>query len=256
MLSVLESPLKANPAIVLVTPVWNDSRRFGRYGPGLARALAASGLRVRWIIADDGSSVDEQAELKVLVEALRGSYPTIDLDLCGQRTRKGGAIFRTWDQCREADWLAFVDCDGAIDAESMVGLMRLAMGGASNVCAVAIRKNTQETPVCRSMMRLIAMRIFSFFVRRIVGLKCPDTQCGAKVVPGAGYRAVREKLKERGYVFDVELLLVLERAGCRIEVQPVRWKEVAGGKVSILTDGWRMIAGLLRIRARLNRGDY
>jgi|MDTB01.1.fsa_nt_gb hypothetical protein len=256
MYAVPLSPPKASPVVVLVTPVWNDSRRFGRYGPGLARALAESGLPVRWIIADDGSSVREQAELKTMVAGLRAIYASVELDLSGQRTRKGGAICRAWDSGAEADWLAFVDGDGAIDAESMVGLMRTAMEGESNICVVAIRKNTPETPVRRSMIRSIAMRIFSLLARWIVGLHCIDTQCGAKVVPGAAYREVRGKLKEQGFVFDLELLLALERSGCRIQVQAVRWREVPDGKVSLIRDGWQMIAGLLRIRRRLNRGAY
>jgi len=47
---------KAEEEIVLVTPVWNDSKRLSEFGPSLAQALAASELPVRWVVADDGSS--------------------------------------------------------------------------------------------------------------------------------------------------------------------------------------------------------
>jgi hypothetical protein len=253
---VLISPLKAGPVIVLVTPVWNDSRRFGLFGPELAKALAASGLVVQWVVADDGSCAQEQSKLKLQVEELHRIYEAIELDLSGQRMRKGGAIFRVWDQYPEADWLAFLDGDGAIDADWMVKLIREAIDEDSGICIAAIRKDAEEAPVRRGRIRSIAMRIFALLVRLMVGLQSPDTQCGAKVVPGAAYCEVRGKLKERGFVFDVELLLALEKAGCRIHYMRVGWKEVAGGKVSLLADGWRMIAGLRRIRGRLKRGDY
>ena len=109
--------------IVLVTPVWNDSIRLGRFGPELAQALAASGLSVRWIVSDDGSSVLEKAALDVLVDRLRDVYPPIELQLNQERVRKGGAIYRAWDMCTEAEILAFVDADGAIDAASVLRLL-------------------------------------------------------------------------------------------------------------------------------------
>ena len=68
--SVSESSLKQTSEIVLVTPVWNDSQRLGRFGSDLARALAASSLPLCWIVSDDGSSVEEQMKLQTLVFAL------------------------------------------------------------------------------------------------------------------------------------------------------------------------------------------
>lgn len=58
---------RGDTACVLVTPVWNDSARLAGFGPQLAAALAASGLRVYWIVADDGSSLMEQDLLVSLV---------------------------------------------------------------------------------------------------------------------------------------------------------------------------------------------
>jgi glycosyltransferase involved in cell wall biosynthesis len=244
------------PLIVLVTPVWNDAERLGHYGAGLARALAESGLSVKWVVSDDGSSPEEQAKLRVMVAGYCEIFPAVELVLSGQRSRKGAAIYRAWNQNEGADWLAFVDGDGAIDADSMVRLLREAIAGDSNACTIGIRDHRSDAPVRRRMIRALALRVFSFFVRRIVGLKCRDTQCGAKVVPGRAYREVRRKLKEPGYVFDVELLLALSVNGCEIKTVPIAWKEVAGGKVELLRDGWMMTQGLLRIRRRIKSEAY
>ena len=108
----------------------------------------------------------------------------------------------------------------------------------------------------RQVIRSLAQRGFSFLVRTLVGLKYPDTQCGAKVVPGSAYREVRKHLKEYGYVFDVELLMALGRNKVQLKQRAIPWVEVPGGKVDLFTDGFRMVMGLLRIRRRLKAGLY
>ena len=240
--------------IVLVTPVWNDSTRLERFGPKLAQALSQSGLSVRWIVADDGSSKLEQGKVSALVECLQVVYPQVEAMLFEERARKGGAIYRAWDACPEADLLAFVDADGAIDAPSLLRLIQRACerfpdSGAAGV--IGIRHDAVETPTDRPWTRALSFRIFTALVRGIVGIDFEDTQCGAKVIPAAEYRALAEQLMERGFVFDVELLQALVAHGCEIEEMAIPWREMPGGKVKPLRDAWGMLAGLLRIRKRM-----
>ena len=166
------------------------------------------------------------------------------------RSQKGGAIYAAWDACPAATWLAFVDADGAVAASSMVRLMEEAVAGGAKAGCVGVRHNSEETPLQRPLGRLISFYLFALLVRVLTGIRYQDTQCGAKVIPAEGYRRVSGNLRERGFVFDVELLLALGRAGYKLKELPIPWREMPGGKVSPLRDAWGMIAGLLRIRWR------
>ncbi len=243
-------------SLVLVTPVWNDSLRLGRFGPSLARALTESGLPVRWIVADDGSPVEEQVRVQDLVGSFRELYPHVESMLFTERSHKGGAIYSAWDACPDADWVGFVDADGAIDADSTVRLLKHALAQGKAGGCVGVRHDAKETPVKRPFYRALSFRLFSFVMHRLIGIRFEDTQCGAKVVPGSAYHHVAPSLKERGYIFDVELLLALDLHGCRIEELRIPWSEMDGGKVHPFRDAWPMLAGLLRIRKRLQRGEY
>ncbi|HKK17484.1 MAG TPA: hypothetical protein VJ952_02285, partial [Opitutales bacterium] len=68
--------------------------------------------------------------------------------------------------------------------------------------------------------------------------------------------AVSANLRERGFIFDVELLLALDQAGYPVAEMRIPWREIPGGKVHPLRDAWAMIAGLGRIRRRLKLGAY
>lgn len=230
--------------------------RLARFGPDLAQALASSGLAVRWIVSDDGSSATEKAALGILVDRLCGFYPHIELLLNDERVCKGGAVYRAWDTCMEADLLAFVDADGAIDAASVLHLLSYACAQDPMSGVIGVRHHTMETPVQRPWLRALSFRLFTTLVRCLISIDFGDTQCGLKVVPAAAYRTAAGNLLESGFVFDVELLLALQRQGCRITELRIPWREIPGGKVHPLRDAWGMISGLLRIRQRVKAGVY
>lgn len=242
--------------IALVVPVWNDAARLAKFGPKLAEAIRDSGLPVRWVIADDGSDSPEKDAVRALFESFREIYPRVEVMFFDERSHKGGAIYSAWDACPEATWLGFVDCDGAVDAPSTIRLIKESVHSGPEGGCVGVRHHSEETPLRRPLGRMIAFHLFAFLVHVIAGIRYEDTQCGAKVVPGAGYRKVAALLQERGFIFDVELLFALENAGHRLKELRIPWTEIPGGKVHPLRDAWSMIAGLLRIRRRAKAGAY
>lgn len=238
-------------AIILVTPVWNDSERLSRFGPQLARALAQSDLPVYWVVSDDGSSVAEKAKIRRLIELFAATFPRVKGHFLDVRSRKGGAIYSAWDRFPDAQWLAFVDADGAVGADSVIRLLREAMRVGSDHATVAIRRHSPETPVYRRPGRGLSFLVFRALVRMLLGADFFDSQCGAKVIPADAYSEVADELKERGFVFDVELLLSMKARGVAIHEMGVAWTDMPGGKVHPLRDAWSMIRGLLRIRSRM-----
>jgi hypothetical protein len=238
---------ESRPQIVLVTPVWNDSARLAVYGPSLARALAASPLAVRWIIADDGSEPHEHEHLNQLRDELAAVFPRVETHFAAHHHGKGAVVREAWALAPDADWLAFVDADGSVGAEEMLGLIGRAVS--SVVTVLGIRKRTATTQVVESLHRALVHRGFLLTVRLLLGLRCEDPQCGAKVIKGDDYRRIAGRLVEHGLAFDSELLAALAHSGADWIEVPVNWVEKKGGKIRVLRDAWRMFTALLDIRA-------
>lgn len=232
--------------ILLVTPVWNDSARLSVFGGELAAALAACSLPLRWVIADDGSGAEEQARLEALCARLAAVFPRVETHFAARHLGKGGVVRGAWALAPGADWLCFVDADGSVCARDMLGLIHRAV--TSGVSVLAIRKRTGTTRVEESLLRGVAHRGFLLAARLVLGLRCADPQCGAKVIRGDDYRAVAGRLVEDGMAFDSELLAALAHDGAVWTEVPVTWIQKKGSRVSLWRDGFRMIASLLRIR--------
>jgi hypothetical protein len=235
--------------ILLVTPVWKDASRLAVFGIDLARALAASPLPVRWVIADDGSGPQEHAALRELRDRFAQTFPHVQVHFSDAHRGKGGVVKEAWTLAPEAAWLAFVDADGSVSANDMLGLIQQALDSGRSV--LGIRKRTATTRIVESPWRGLAHRGFLMTARLLLGFHCEDPQCGGKVLRGDEYRRVAPRLRENGLAFDSELLCALDREGFGWLEIPVNWEEKAGGKVKPLRDAWAMLAALLRIRRRL-----
>jgi hypothetical protein len=218
------------------------------FGTALATALADSPLPIHWIIADDGSAARDHAPLRELRDAFGEIFPRVHLHLAAQHHGKGAVVREAWALRPDAAWLAFVDADGSVTPAEMLRLIQAAVDLEMSV--LGIRKRTATTEFIESPWRGIFHRGFLLATHLILGLKCADPQCGAKIFRGSHYRRIASSLLENGLAFDSELLCALKCDGSTWSEIPVNWIEKPGGKVRPLRDAWGMFKALLRIRQR------
>lgn len=234
--------------ILLVTPVWNDSARLALFGPELATVLAASGLPIRWIIADDGSEKADRARLAELLEKFAVVFPQVTLHFAAAHYGKGSVIREAWALDPHVEWLAFVDADGAVGATETVALIEAAI--AADCTVVGIRKRMAGVKIKESIYRGVVHRVFLKVADFMLGLRSEDLQCGAKVLRAADYRRIAPELRENGLAFDSELICALHHSGAAWQERPVNWTQIHGGKVHPLLHAWGMLKALYRVRKR------
>lgn len=242
----------------LVIPCFRESRRLPGFLPDLlaqiAEAIQQGSLHPQCVVQliDDGSGAEEATCLAHLVQTWQATYPDIlrPALILPQNLGKGGAVYAGWDALKhDCGMLAFVDADGAVDAEETRRFLE---------CASQLACITPQTALFAS--RLGPQRVQRHWLRQLVGLvfracvhvafhlPIRDTQCGLKAVSSASYRVIRPLLKREDFAFDIELALQLQRAGCQLNEEPVRWTEIPG---SHLRPGhaFRMFAALISLRA-------
>ncbi len=234
---------------ILVTPVWNDSRRLEPYGRELAAELSRRRSDIRWIIADDGSRSDEKPRLEALLAEYRETHANTTLHLATSHRGKGAVVREAWGLAPDAAWLAFVDADGSVSAADMLDLIDHARGTGHS--ALGVRVRTEKTHIEEGLLRGLRHRGFLAAVRLIIGVRSADTQCGAKVLRGPDFRSVANKLCEPGWAFDAELLAELHAAGHAWDEVPVNWIEKGQSRIRPWADSFNMLAALLRIRRRM-----
>jgi len=94
---------------------------------------------------------------------------------------------------------------------------------------------------------------FNFLVQLFAVKGITDTQCGFKAFRQRTIQPIFTRQKIEGFSFDVEILLIAQKLGYKIDVLPVRWVNSPDSKVRIVRDSIKMFFDLLRMRRLVRR---
>lgn len=239
---------------LLVIPHYNDAFRLESFLDDLARRLP---VRFAILVSDDGSDAEEVSRMRALV-ALRQSHQHsggpvfLDPLIHSPNTGKGGAVKRGWLAGRDYSLLAFADADGAVDAGEIARAeQHMRSADPSLHALLGSRVKMLGRSVNRKLHRHLMGRIFATFISRITGLGAYDTQCGLKIITQSTFQTIHPHMVCPGFAFDVEMCLLMQKAGLRVQEFPVDWIDIAGSKVRLLRDSVRMTVEVLNIQRRV-----
>jgi dolichyl-phosphate beta-glucosyltransferase len=239
----------AGPALSLVIPAYNEARRLPPYLASIRVYLDrayAGGYEV--LVVDDGSSDD----LSEIIGRLAADWPQLRCIRHPENRGKGAAV-RTGMLAARGELLLFADADGATPIDEEARLAAAIRAGAD--LAVGSRLLSDAEHRCRRpWFRRLAGWTFAATARRLLRLPVRDTQCGFKMFRREAGQMIFAAAVEPRFLFDLEVLSLAQRFGYRIVEIPINWTEVPGGQFSLVGEFPRVLAGLLRLRRRLNRG--
>lgn len=240
-------------SILIVVPAYREAGRIRLPLSGLCGETAA--LPVEILVVDDGSGPEEAAAVSDIVESLRASYTKLLPVLALPRNLgKGGAVYAGWEHAgRDAEWLGFVDADGATPPREAARVAAM-LAGTDSDFLIASRVKMLGHSLDRTLKRHIFGRAFATISTILTGVAVYDSQCGCKFLRRGVYEKIRPRLHDSRFCFDMDLISHAHHAGAKIREVPVDWTDIPGSKVHILRDGFRMLAALLRIRANLRAG--
>jgi glycosyltransferase involved in cell wall biosynthesis len=238
--------MTTGPHISFVIPARDEATRLGPTLDAYRRGLDPN---VELVVVVNGS---RDATARVAREAaLR--HGGIDVVEIQRSIGKGGAVREGFRRAR-GTWVGFLDADLATPVEDV---RRLITAAAAADGAIASRFAPGARVVGRIAGRTIASRAFAALVRALLALPFADTQCGAKLFHRRFLDDYLARAVIRDLAFDVELLVILTRAGARIAEVPATWiarpgSAVLGTPLGFLVQGARMArsVGVLWWRAR------
>lgn len=159
---------------------------------------------------------------------------------------KGGALIEGLKLAPLADFIGYVDADGATAPKAFHALTARCCDAdcviASRWVAGAILHQSQ------SNKRQFASRIFHGIVQLLFWMNIRDTQCGAKLLRREAVEKIHSSLRIADMAFDINLLYALKRAGYRILEVPTEWTDKIGSKVVLGKTSLTMLLSAIRLR--------
>jgi glycosyltransferase involved in cell wall biosynthesis len=139
------------------------------------------------------------------------------------------------------EWALFTDADLSAPIEELEKLWSAAERERAQVAIGSRAVDRSLIGVHQPFFRETVGRFFNLVMRLVTGLPFHDTQCGFKLFETRAAREIFGRQRLEGFGFDVELLYIARRLGCRAVEVPVRWNDAEGTKVSL----WRGMAAFL-----------
>jgi dolichyl-phosphate beta-glucosyltransferase len=231
-------------AFSAVIPSYNEAARIGNTVRATLDYLKENSPQSELIVVNDGST-DETST--VTREALTGAE--IETRLLENFPNRGkGAAVRKGLLAGQRSIGLFFDADLSTPLEEIPKVIEPIVKGDVDVAFGSRALDRKLIGHHQPWLREQGGRVFNLLVRLTSGLSFWDTQCGFKAFRLDVCRPILETAHIDGFAFDVELLVLAQRAGLRLREVPVRWNHAEGSKVRFVNDSLRMLGEVIALR--------
>ncbi|MBG6104293.1 putative flippase GtrA [Micromonospora vinacea] len=231
----------------VVIPVYNEEVDLGPCVRRLHAHLSTHFPYPFQITIADNASVDDT--LKV-ADGLAGELPGVEvlhLDAKG----RGRALSAAWS-ASSAPVLAYMDVDLSTDLAALLPLVAPLISGHSDL-AIGTRL-ARTSRVVRGAKREVISRAYNLLLRGALAARFSDAQCGFKAIRADVAAELLPLVRDTGWFFDTELLVLAQRAGLRIHEVPVDWVDDPDSRVDIVATALADLRGVGRLGRALLTG--
>lgn len=230
-------------SIEFVLPVLNEERVLNTNTNILKDYLDHNLSDYRWsiLIADNGSS---DATSEIARSLADGDKRIRYLRL--EKRGRGRALKQAWLNS-DADILGYMDIDMSTDLTIIPQMILLILDGQHDL-VIGSRISHGSIVKGRTLLREFLSRTYSMVIRIMFFTGFVDAQCGFKVLTYHAAQEIVPAVKDNGWFFDTELLLLAENNGYSVAEVPVQWTDDSDSRVRIINTIWEDLKGLLRLR--------
>ncbi len=234
--------------ISVVIPAYDEEKRIDECLRRVTAFLSLKDWEWEVIVSSDGS-VDKTEEIvrSYIEKRTDGRLKYISAPHAGK-----GAAARRGILAAEGNFILLTDADLSAPIKEVDKLVSALEGG----CDIAIGSRAIREKGCdvqQSPKRWLAGRIFNILVRTIVIKGFKDTQCGFKCFKKEVAHTLSRAQTLDTFCFDIELLCLAKKMGCKVKEVPVMWKEALFSKVNLVKDSISMLKELFYLRKKYSQ---
>jgi len=235
--------LSVPPDVEIVVPVHDEQATLERSVRRLHRFLSA-GFPFSWrIVVADNASTDSTP---AIAAALAAELPGVE-HLRLERKGRGRALRAAWS-ASTAEVVCYMDVDLSTDLRALLPLVAPLLSGHSDL-AIGTRL-AHGARVVRGPKRELISRGYNSLLHTVLRARFSDAQCGFKAARTAALRAgLLDGVRDDGWFFDTELLVLAQRRGLRIHEVPVDWVDDPDSRVDIVRTAIDDLKGVARLLA-------
>jgi putative flippase GtrA len=235
--------------VEIVVPVHNEHAILEQTVRRLHRFLR-DGFPFSWrIVIADNASTDGTSDLARLLAAELPGVEALRLEGKG----RGRALRAAWS-ASDARVVCYMDADLSTDLRALLPLVAALLSGHSDI-AIGTRL-AHGARVVRGPKRELISRAYNRLLHVALLARFSDAQCGFKAVRADALGVLLADVRDDGWFFDTELLVLAQRRGLRIHEVPVDWVDDPDSRVDIVRTALTDLRGVARLIASGRLGRF
>jgi dolichyl-phosphate beta-glucosyltransferase len=236
------------PLVSVVLPAYNEEARLPSGLERVVAFLSAQEFESEVVVVDDGSR-DRTPEI-VRGQATSSSAKVTVRLVQHDLNRGKGAAIRTGMLVAVGEYIFFMDADLATPPEESLKLLGHLREGALVAIGSRIQPDGSDMRASQPAQRRMVGRAFTLMRKAMRVLPdIDDTQCPMKGFEREAARAIFQRQRLSGWIFDAEVLHIARALGYEIVEVPVRWSHVDGSRLRVRPQQvWEVVRDLVRLR--------
>ena len=166
---------------------------------------------------------------------------------------------RTGMLAAESDIAMFTDCDIAYGVDVIKNVYdffandneKVKNGQQRTSVVVGSRNLTKDGYEGYTFIRKLASKIYIKVLCITAGFKLSDSQCGMKGFRTEDAKKIFSECETDGFAFDFEVLLTAKSKGMKMDEIPVKIINHRESKINVVSDTFKMLGDLMRIKRRV-----
>jgi glycosyltransferase involved in cell wall biosynthesis len=232
--------MSAVPQIDVVVPVYDEEAVLERSIRRLHRFLSSEFPFTWRIVVADNASTDATP---AIAARLARELPGVEL-LRLERKGRGRALRAAWS-VSGARVVCYMDVDLSTDLRGLLPLVAPLLSGHSDL-AIGTRL-AHGARVVRGPKREFISRSYNRLLHAALRTRFSDAQCGFKAVRRDVLDGLLADVRDDGWFFDTELLVLAQRRGLRIHEVPVDWVDDPDSRVDVVRTAIDDVRGVARL---------
>jgi glycosyltransferase involved in cell wall biosynthesis len=204
------------PLFSLIIPVYNEEEIIIESLNVLRRFFGRSNCEL--IVFDDSSTDGTCAKLRSALALSKDS--NMRLIRSSARIGKGGAIKNAVEKAK-GETVLIMDADLSADLRSVPELLKEAHESGGLVIG---ERNTSDRST-QGFLRVMPSLIYNILVRALFRTGVRDHQCGFKAMKASTARKLMAGMRNDGFVFDTELIVLAQKLRVPVRRILVKWAD-------------------------------
>ena len=234
-----------NLSISFIFPIYNEEKRLKTLFKNITRYEKRNNGN-EFIFVNDGSN---DKSLKYILDFVKNKkYKLVSYK---KNMGKGYALKMGVKEAKK-DWILTLDTDLSVKLIQINNWFKIYKLKYNTVYFGSRNhpKSILEAKLHRKVMgNFLNIILKVVFEKKLSQIK--DTQCGFKLYPKKIAKKIFKNIFTLNFAHDIEILIKLSKQRIKVKELPIRWKHYSESKVNIITDSFKIIFSIFKIKNRL-----